>query len=141
MSQNSKPNHVKHTNVSRETSTKPFIDKKTKICYNKVTNMKGVNNEKIHILHIRVLTHMVNYNSILCNPINTYINIDMKGEPMRTVNKDGCYKVMYTKQVNGSYTTRVSVPNHMLKDIGVTPMERHIKFTRVENGILITKRD
>lgn len=58
---------------------------------------------------------------------------------MREPNKEGLYTVMYTKQKNGSFTTRTSVPQYMLRDIGVTPSDRTIKIQRVENGILITK--
>jgi len=59
---------------------------------------------------------------------------------MRSANKDGIYTVMYTKQKNGSFTTRMSIPQYMLKDLGVTPKDREVKIRRVENGILITKK-
>lgn len=58
---------------------------------------------------------------------------------MKKANLSGEYKIMYTKQSNGSYTTRMSVPNEMLLDIGVSPLDRNVKVTRVEKGILITK--
>lgn len=58
---------------------------------------------------------------------------------MRTPNKDGKYKVMYVKQVNGSYTTRCTLPDFMLRDLGVTPDKPNIVIKRVENGIMITK--
>lgn len=58
---------------------------------------------------------------------------------MKLPNKEGIYTVMYTKQKNGSYTTRSSIPQYMLRDIGVTPSDKKIKIERVENGILITK--
>lgn len=58
---------------------------------------------------------------------------------MRTPNKDGKYKVMYVKQANGSYTTRCTLPDYMLRDLGIQPNNPYIKLTRVENGILITK--
>lgn len=58
---------------------------------------------------------------------------------MRKPNNNGVYNVMYTKQVNGSYTTRLSIPQFMLRDLGVSPLDKKVKIERVENGILIKK--
>ena len=46
---------------------------------------------------------------------------------------------MFTKQMNGSFTTRMSVPYDLLRDIGITPSDKDVKLERVENGILIRK--
>lgn len=58
---------------------------------------------------------------------------------MKPPNKEGKYKVMFTKQMNGSFTTRMSIPYYMLKDIGVTPMDKEVIVSRIEDGIVIRK--
>lgn len=58
---------------------------------------------------------------------------------MKRPNADGLYTVMYTKQKNGSYTTRMSIPQYMLKDIGVTPTDKKVTVERGEECIIIRK--
>lgn len=58
---------------------------------------------------------------------------------MRKANQNRIYKIMFTRQKNGSFTTRMSIPWEDLKDIGVEVKNPHVKLERVENGILIKK--
>jgi len=58
---------------------------------------------------------------------------------MKPANVERKYQIMFTKQMNGSFTTRMSVPYDLLRDIGITPLDKTVKLERVENGILIRK--
>ena len=58
---------------------------------------------------------------------------------MKPANAERRYKIMFTKQMNGSFTTRMSVPYDLLRDIGITPSDKVVKLERVEKGILIRK--
>jgi hypothetical protein len=59
---------------------------------------------------------------------------------MKTENKERKYKIMFTKQKQGSYTARVIVPMSIIKDLDIKPGDS-IRYTRIEKGVVIKKCD
>ena len=56
----------------------------------------------------------------------------------RRENPSRKYRVMFNLKPGGTYTPRITVPDSLLRDIGVRPGDSII-YTPVENGILITR--